>query len=144
MQILLSVVVLGLNVALIVDIWKQIQLDKVAYLNNDKSRDYSRWTPSDLAIAAYISMFVDKEVRLDNHFQAVVYAVLKRSERAVDEKIRRMSTIGAEKSDASVADVDAVFLVSTYEEKEAREIFALDLLASGASSKQIEVLKSYI
>jgi len=79
MQILLSVVVIGLFVALLVDIWKVIQLDKVAYLNNDKSRDYSRWTPSDLAIAAYISRFVDKEVRLDNQFQVVVYAVLKRS-----------------------------------------------------------------
>jgi len=144
MQILLSVVVIGLFVALLVDIWKVIQLDKVAYLNNDKSRDYSRWTPSDLAIAAYISRFVDKEVRLDNHFQAVVYAVLKRSERAVDEKIRRMSSISSPKSDASVADVDAVFLVLSYEEKEARDIFVLDLLVSGVSSKQIEVLKSYI
>jgi len=55
-----------------------------------------------------------------------------------------MSSISSPKSDASVADVDAVFLVLSCAEKEAREIFALDLLVSGVSKKQIEVLKSYI
>ena len=144
MQILVSIIAISTLVAFIVDVRNMIQLAKVAYLNNDKSRDYSRWTLTDLAIAAYISRFADKEVRLDNHFQAVVYAVLRRSERAVDEKIRRMSSISSPKSDASVADVEAFALVLSYREEEAKDMFILDLLVSGASKKQIEVLRSYL
>ena len=142
--IVLSIIVIGLFVALIVDVWKQIQIDKIAYLVNDLSRDYSRWTPSDIAVAAYIGLFAPKEIRLNDHFQAVTYGVLKRSDRAVDEKIRRISTIGSKKSDASVADEDAAFLVLTYTKEQARDAFILDLKVSGASKKQIEVLTSYL
>ena len=142
--IVLSIIVIGLFVALIVDVWKQIQIDKIKYLENDLSRDYARWTPSDIAVAAYIGLFAPKEVRLDDHFQAVTYGVLKRSDRAVDEKIRRISTIGSRKSDASVADEDAAFLVLSYEKEVAKKMFVLDLRVSGASKKQIETLMSYL
>lgn len=140
----LSIIIVGLFVSLIIYIWKQIQLEKVKHLKNDLSRDYTRWSPSDIAIAAYIALFVDKAVRLDPHFQAVTYGVLKRSERAVDEKIRRISTLGSDKSDASVADQEAALLVSTYTIEGAKNAFILDLLVSTASRKQIEILKSYI
>ena len=143
-QTVLSLTVIGLFVRLLVILWKQIQLEKIKYLNNDLSRDYTRWTPSDIAISAYIAMNVEKDVRLNQHFQAVTYAVLRRSERAVDEKIRRISTLDSEKSDASVADVDAAFLIAAYTEVEAKKSFVLDLLVSGASKKQIAVLTSYL
>ena len=143
-QFLLTSVLFGLFVSLVVDTYKQIKLNKVAYLKNDLSNDYSRWEMSDLAIAAFIGLFVPKEVRLNDEFQAVTYAVLKRSQRAVDEKIRRISTLGSDKSDASVADEDAAFLVLSYHKSVAKEMFELDLQVSGATKKQIDTLMSYL
>jgi hypothetical protein len=143
-KIVLTTVVLGAFLGLVIDLYKQIQLNKVAYLKNDLSNDYTRWEASDLAIAAFVGLVASKEVRLSDEFQAVIYAVLKRSERAVDEKIRRVSTIGSEKSDASVADQDAAFLVLSYEKSVAKDMFELDLQVSGASNKQIETLMSYL
>ena len=143
-KIVLITVVLATVLGLVIDLYKLMQANKVAYLKNDLSNDYSRWEVSDLAIAAFIGLVTSKEVRLNDEFQAVVYAVLKRSERAVDEKIRRISTIGSEKSDASVADQDAAFLVLSYEKPIAKDMFFYDLQTSGASNKQIQTLMSYL
>lgn len=113
-------------------------------LVNDKSKDYTRWNPADIAVAGYIGLFLDKDVRLDNYFQALVYAVLSRSERAVDEKVRRISTVGSEKSDASVADQDIAFILSSYTAEEAKQNFLNDLYTAGATVKQVTEINKYL
>lgn len=113
-------------------------------LENDLSNDYQRWTPSQLAIAGYIGLFLEDDVRLDNYFQALIYAVLKRSDRAVDEKIRRISTAGAPNSDASVADKDIAFILATYTVDQAKQNFLNDLYTAGASLKQVKEITKYL
>ena len=143
-KLFLTTLLFGLLAGLLIDLWKLMQSKKVEYLLNDKSKDYTRWEMSDLSIAAFVALKTPKTVRLDDEFQSVLYAVLSRSERAVSEKIRRLSTLGSEKSDASVADEDMAFLVLSYQDSEALDMFELDLQLSGATKKQIEVLTSYL
>ena len=116
----------------------------MSILKNDLSNDYSRWSPSDIAIAGYIGIFVSDEIRLNDYFQSLIYAVLSRSERAVDEKVRRISTVGTEKSDASVADQDIAFLLSSYSNEDAKVNFLNDLYTAGASAKQVKEISAYL
>ena len=137
----LAVLVIG---AATIDIVKGIKGNFVSILKNDLSNDYSRWSPSDIAIAGYIGIFVSDEIRLNDYFQALIYAVLSRSERAVDEKVRRISTVGTEKSDASVADQDIAFLLSSYSNEDAKVNFLNDLYTAGASAKQVKEISAYL
>ena len=106
--------------------------------------DYQRWDSTDLKVAAYIAMFVEDEIRLNNYFQNVVYAILKRSPRAIDEKIRRINTIGSDKSDASSKDEDTAYLIAQFSEQQAKKEFVSDLYVSGASAKQIAVVLEFL
>ena len=137
----LAVLVIG---AATIDIIKGIKGNFVSILKNDLSNDYSRWSPSDIAIAGYIGIFVSDEVRLNDYFQSLIYAVLSRSGRAVDEKIRRISTVGAENSDASVADKDIAYLLANYEVEDAKVNFLNDLYTAGASKKQVQEINAYL
>ena len=137
----LAVLVIG---AATIDIVKGIKGNFVSILKNDLSNDYSRWSPSDIAIAGYIGIFVSDEIRLNDYFQSLIYAVLSRSERAVDEKVRRISTVGTEKSDASVADQDIAFLLSSYSNEDAKVNFLNDLYTAGASAKQVKEISAYL
>tara|TARA_R110002126_G_scaffold50551_4_gene139216 strand:- start:1941 stop:2378 length:438 start_codon:yes stop_codon:yes gene_type:complete len=137
----LAVLVIG---AATIDIIKGIKGNFVSILKNDLSNDYSRWSPSDIAIAGYIGIFVSDEIRLNDYFQSLIYAVLSRSERAVDEKVRRISTVGTEKSDASVADQDIAFLLSSYSNEDAKVNFLNDLYTAGASAKQVKEISAYL
>ena len=137
----LAVLVLG---AASIDIIKGIKGNFVSILKNDLSNDYTRWSPSDIAIAGYIGIFVSNEVRVNNYFQSLIYAVLSRSKRAVDEKVRRISTVGSEKSDASVADQDIAYLLANYEIEDAKVNFLNDLYIAGASKKQVKEINAYL
>ena len=137
----LAVLVLG---AASIDIIKGIKGNLVSILKNDLSNDYTRWSPSDIAIAGYIGIFVSNEVRVNNYFQSLIYAVLSRSKRAVDEKVRRISTVGSEKSDASVADQDIAYLLATYSEADAKVNFLNDLYTAGATVKQVKEINAYL
>jgi len=137
----LAVLVLG---AASIDIIKGIKGNLVSILKNDLSNDYTRWSPSDIAIAGYIGIFVSNEVRVNNYFQSLIYAVLSRSKRAVDEKVRRISTVGSEKSDASVADQDIAYLLANYEVEDAKVNFLNDLYTAGATVKQVKEINAYL
>ena len=137
----LAVLVLG---AASIDIIKGIKRNLVSILKNDLSNDYTRWSPSDIAIAGYIGIFVSNEVRVNNYFQSLIYAVLSRSKRAVDEKVRRISTVGSEKSDASVADQDIAYLLANYEVEDAKVNFLNDLYTAGATVKQVKEINAYL
>ena len=71
--------------------------------------DYKRWSEEELFITAYIAVFIEDEVRLNDSFQILLANTLQRSERAVNEKIRRLSTVGSPKSDASTKDEGVVY-----------------------------------
>lgn len=143
MNILLAISILVIVGALFLE---AIKVYKKAnnFLKNDKSNDYTRWDPSDIAIAGYIGIFVSNEVRLNSYFRVLIYSVLKRSERAVDEKIRRISTVGSDKSDASVADQDIAFILANYDKVEATQNFLNDLYIAGASKKQVKEINAYL
>ena len=131
-------------VAILIDLMGKIRVKQGAYLVNDLRNDYQRWDSTDLKVAAYIAMFVEDEIRLNNYFQNVVYAILKRSPRAIDEKIRRINTIGSDKSDASSKDEDTAYLIAQFSEQQAKKEFVSDLYVSGASAKQIAVVLEFL
>lgn len=144
MNILLYVLVAAILFAVVRSLVSAYKSMVERPLKNDKSKDYTRWEPADIAVAGYIGLFLSKEVRLDNYFQALIYAVLSRSERAVDEKIRRISTVGSEKSDASAADRDIAFLLEAYTPTQAKQNFLNDLYTAGASLRQVTEINNYL
>ena len=143
-MILVYLLVAAILFAVVRSVRKAYLLYKENPYFNDKSNDYTRWEPADIAIAGYVALFLSKEVRLDDRFQALVYAVLKRSDRAVDEKVRRIATVGAPKSDASAADRDIAFLLAAYTPTEAKQNFLNDLYTAGASLKQVSEINNYL
>ena len=144
MNVLIYIGVSLLVVALLYATVVKIQDESANPLENDFSNDYTRWNPADIAIAGYIGIFADDKVRLDKYFQALIYAVLKRSNRAVDEKIRRISTVGSDNSDASVADKDIAFILANYDADQAKVNFLNDLYTAGASKKQVQEIEIYL
>lgn len=135
---------IAILVAFVWDLIIKANKDRTAHLQNDLSNDYTRWSPSDIAIAGYIGIFLQDEVRLNSYFRALVYSVLKRSDRAVDEKIRRIATVGSDKSDASVADQDIAFILANYSNEDAEVNFLNDLYTAGASKRQVQEIKAYL
>ena len=123
---------------------RNAKMQRISYLKNDLSKDYTRWTIIDLKIAGYIALFLDKKTRANDHFNAVVYAVLKRSEQAVDKKMYRILSVGANGSSASVSDEEVALLLSQDDKDQNRVQFVNDLFAAGATPKQVEELKKYI
>jgi hypothetical protein len=131
-------------IAVLLDFIKMVKLKQTEFLSNDLRNDYQRWEPSHIAIAGYVAIFLDNSIRLNPYFQSIIYAVLKRSPRAIDEKMRRISTVGANKSDASRADEDIAFLLAQTLVGQAQEQFISDLYTAGASKKQVAEIKKYL
>lgn len=141
MYTFITVLVTLLITALIVkDVYSAIQ-DKKNTLEND----YKRWNDDELFIAGYVAVFVEDEVRLNDVFQTQLATVLSRSERAVNEKIRRLSTVGSAKSDASAADEDTVLNIAQLPDSEnPLEIFRACVHLSGASKRQQKALLQWL
>ena len=95
--ILVAIAIVGI---IIFDLRRSYKRSFGSKLDND----YKRWSEDELFITAYIAVFVEDKVRLNDAFLSILAQSLKRSERAVNEKIRRLSTIGSIKSDASAKD----------------------------------------
>lgn len=131
-------------VVVLLDFTKAVKLKQTEFLSNDLSNDYQRWEPSHIAIAGYVAIFLDNSIRLNPYFQSIIYAVLKRSPRAIDEKMRRISSVGARKSDASIIDEDIAFILASYSEQQAQDQFISDLYTAGASNKQVDEIKKYL
>lgn len=106
--------------------------------------DYKRWSEDELFVAAYIAVFVEDDIRLNDTFQTLLAKLLQRSERAVNEKIRRLSTIGAPKSDASTKDYDVVLTIAQMDEVLAADQFEAALLFVGGSGRQIRAITKYL
>lgn len=112
--------------------------------SRDLSRDYKRWNDSELLVAAYVAIFIEDKVRLNPNFELSIIRLLKRSDRSVTEKFRRLATIGAPKSDASKKDKETVFGLAQLEVNEAQDLFLNALKVLGANVKEVEYIKSYL
>ena len=106
--------------------------------------NYKRWSEDELFVAAYIACFVEDDVRLNDAFQKLLAKTLRRTERAVNEKIRRLSTVGAQKSDASELDMDTIYNIAQMNEVEAFEKFEGALALAGASTRQQRAIAKYL
>lgn len=114
------------------------------YTTNDLSKDSTRWSEIDLMIAVHVALFVKKEIRLNNHFSRVMYAILKRTQQAVDKKMCRIKTVGERNSTASVQDEMITLGIASLPEEEAHELFFDNLEKSGATLRQIAEIKKYL
>lgn len=112
--------------------------------NTALDNDYKRWSEDELFVAAYIAVYVEDEVRLNNAFETLLAKALQRSERAVNEKIRRLSTIGAPKSDASAKDYDVVLAIAEMDEVLAANQFEAALLLIGVSGRKTRAITKYL
>lgn len=109
------------------------------YTDNNK-----RWTENELFIAAYVAIFVEDKVRLNNEFQQMLALVLRRTGRATSEKIRRMNTVGSRNSDASAKDFDTVLEVAQMDQYDAAVQFEESLILVGATRDQLRTILGLI
>ena len=115
---------------------------KKDFLTNDLSRDSKRWSLVELEVAAYVGIFEDDDVRLNTIYRVALGAVLKRSDRAVSEKIRRLSTVGSLKSDASEVDQDTAYYIASMSADDAKALFLGNIEELGGSVELMIELSS--
>tara|TARA_R100000544_G_scaffold32932_1_gene19348 strand:+ start:476 stop:916 length:441 start_codon:yes stop_codon:yes gene_type:complete len=111
------------------------------YFKNDLSRDSKRWGTTELELAAYIGIFETDDVRLDSTLRALMCALLKRSDRAVNEKIRRLSQVGSPTSDASEKDQDVSYYIAALSSEDAKALFLYNLKELGGN---VDLTKSLL
>lgn len=114
------------------------------HLSNDLTNEYKRWEHSEIAIAGFVSIYLEDSVRLDEYFKSLIYAVLKRSPRAIDEKMRRISLVGRSEIRHTLADEDIVYLLAKDSKEEGLKNFIYNLHIVGASRKQVTEIKKYL
>ena len=110
------------------------------YLSNDLSRDSQRWTSAEIKIAAYVAIFQTSKLRLDQNYQAAINATLKRSDRSVMGQMRRVSALGAVKSDASKLTEDIALSLAAMTENEAERVFFESIISIGGDAELIRSL----
>tara|TARA_R110000744_G_scaffold139410_1_gene250406 strand:+ start:3377 stop:3838 length:462 start_codon:yes stop_codon:yes gene_type:complete len=113
---------------------------KKGYLSNDLSRDSQRWTSAEIKIAAYVAIFQTSKLRLDQNYQAAINATLKRSDRSVMGQMRRVSALGAVKSDASQLTEDIALSLAAMTENEAERVFFESIISIGGDAELIRSL----
>lgn len=114
--------------------------EKRGYLSNDLSRDSQRWTSAEIKIAAYVAIFQTSKLRLDQNYQAAINATLKRSDRSVMGQMRRVSALGAVKSDASQLTEDIALSLAAMTENEAERVFFESIISIGGDAELIRSL----
>ena len=125
-------------------LFKLFKRKQSIHLSNDLRNEYKRWKHSEIAIAGFVSIYLDEALRLDDYFKSLVYSVLKRSPRAIDEKIRRISLVGRSEIRHTLADEDIVYLLAKYSKEDGLNNFISNLHIAGASRKQISEIKKYL
>ena len=110
------------------------------YLSNDLSRDSQRWTSTEIKVAAYVAIFQTSKLRLDQNYQAAINATLKRSDRSVMGQMRRVSALGAVKSDASQLTEDIALSLAAMTENEAERVFFESIISIGGDAELIRSL----
>lgn len=113
-------------------------------LANPYTDSNKRWNENELFIAAYVAVFIEKDIRLNNEFQQLLALVLRRTERAASEKIRRMNTVGSRNSDASAKDFDTILEVAQMDQYDAAVQFEENLILVGATRHQLRTILGMI
>ena len=125
-------------------IFKIFKRKQSIHLSNDLRNEYKRWEYSEIAIAGFVSIYLEDSIRLDDCFKSLIYAVLKRSPRAIDEKMRRISLVGRSEIRHTLADEDIVYLLAKDSKEDGLNNFISNLHVVGASRKQISEIKKYL
>lgn len=125
-------------------LFKYFKRKQSIHLSNDLRNEYKRWEHSEIAIAGFVSIYLEDSVRLDDYFKSLIYAVLKRSPRAIDEKMRRISLVGRSEIRHTLADEDIVYLLAKDSKEEGLKNFIYNLHIVGASRKQVTEIKKYL
>lgn len=126
--------------SLVVWIGYNLMTEKKGYLSNDLSRDSQRWTSTEIKVAAYVAIFQTSKLRLDQNYQAAINATLKRSDRSVMGMMRRVSALGAVKSDASQLTEDIALSLAAMSENEAERVFFESIISIGGDAELIRSL----
>ena len=100
------------------------------YLANDLSRDGTHWSYDEVIVAAYVTIWQDDKLRLDNNYQTFIGSVLKRSDRAVAEQMRRIRSVATPNSIASdfIQGVSFDIAAMSEEDAESEFMFAIESL----------------
>ena len=100
------------------------------YLSNDLSRDGKHWSYDEVVVAAYVTIWQDDKLRLDDNYQTFIGSVLKRSDRAVAEQMRRIRSVADDNSIASDFVQDVAFDIASMVENDAENefMFAIESL----------------
>lgn len=114
---------------------------RVSFAANDLSRDHKRWTDIEVEVAAYVVLFQDSRLRLNDHYQVVLESLLSRSHRSVQGKMRRVSSVGSKKSDASELTEDVVYAMANLTKESATRLFLDNVRILGGN---VELFKSYV
>jgi hypothetical protein len=93
------------------------------YLSNDLSRDGLRWSYSEVIVAAYVAIWQQDSVHLDNNYQALINSTLKRSDRAVAEQMRRIRSAATPNNLASEFIQAIVFNIASMPKEDAQDVF---------------------
>tara|TARA_R110002050_G_C8840285_1_gene505913 strand:+ start:538 stop:984 length:447 start_codon:yes stop_codon:yes gene_type:complete len=125
-------------------IFKIFKRKQSIHLSNDLRNEYKRWEYSEIAIAGFVSIYLEDSIRLDDCFKSLIYSVLKRSPRAIDEKMRRISLVGRSEIRHTLADEDIVYLLAKDSKEDGLNNFISNLHVVGASRKQISEIKKYL
>ena len=126
--------------SLVIWIGYNLMTEKKGYLSNDLSRDSQRWTSTEIKVAAYVAIFQTSKLRLDQNYQAAINATLKRSDRSVMGMMRRVSALGAVKSDASKLTEDIALSLAAMSENEAERVFFESIISIGGDAELIRSL----
>ena len=100
------------------------------YLSNDLSRDGKHWSYDEVVVAAYVTIWQDDKLRLDDNYQTFIGSVLKRSDRAVAEQMRRIRSVATPNTIASDFVQNVSFDIAAMSENDAESefMFAIESL----------------
>lgn len=114
------------------------------YLSNDLSRDGKHWSYDEVVVAAYVTIWQDDQTRLDEYYQAFIGSVLKRSDRAVAEQMRRIRSAATPNSIASEFIQEVAFNVAAMPKDDAEYLFeyAIENLGGRKASAQLKSMTS--
>ena len=93
------------------------------YLSNDLSRDGKHWSYDEVVVAAYVTIWQDDKLRLNDNYQTFIGSVLKRSDRAVAEQMRRIRSVATSNSIASDFIQDVAFDIAAMSQQDAENEF---------------------
>ena len=114
------------------------------YLSNDLSRDGKHWNYNEVVIAAYVTIWQDDEQRLNDNYQVFIGSILKRSDRAVAEQMRRIRTAASTDNLASEFVQDIAFNVAAMPEPCATDLFKYAVSEVGGAKALAQLNKLYI